>query len=87
MIYLLSEDTGFTFSELFHMRMELLIGLKNVKDSLIEERNKAQEKAQSEGGSSNPMAHLPPGMSSMMSKVSSMSPSSFKMPSMPAFPH
>jgi len=42
----LSEDTGFTFDELFHMRMDYLMMLKDVKDQIIEERNKAQEEAE-----------------------------------------
>lgn len=84
LIYLLSEDTGFTFTELYHMRMELLMGLKNVKDQIIEERNKAQEEAQEKASGSS--SHMPPGMSSMMSQASSMMSSvksgSFHMPSM-----
>lgn len=58
------------------------MGLKNVKDKIIEERNKAQEDAQKDYKSQNA---LPPGMSSMMSQAKSMSSSlksgSFHIPS------
>lgn len=81
LIYLLSEDTGFTFTELYHMRMEILLGLKNTKDKIIEERNKAQEEQQQKSSPSVSTSSMMSQAKSMMSSAGS----SFHMPSMSSF--
>ena len=73
-----------TFTELWNMTMGRLLMLKQIKDDIIEERNKAQEEAEKNGGGTNKIS-----ASSSMSQVRSLaSKYGVSMPSMPSgMPH
>ena len=95
LIYLLSEDTGFTFEELYYRStMNRILLLKKVKDEIIEERNKAQEDAQEDAKKGKGVGNMVGStkfsgnsMSSIKSMASKMGVSIPSMPSMPGIPH
>lgn len=93
----MSEDTGFTFEELYYRStMNRILLLKKVKDEIIEERNKAlfQEDAQEDAKKGKGVGNMVGStkfsgnsMSSIKSMASKMGVSIPSMPSMPGMPH
>lgn len=73
----MSEDTGFTFNELYGMSMSRLLMMKDIKDQIIEERNKAQEEAQEQAKSNkvSPSSFSASSIKSLASKYGVSMPS------------